>query len=324
MTPDGSSDAASWLSAWRAQSPVMRGVVMMCISSVAFAAMHFAIKVVSAELEPFQVAFFRNLFGLAFLIPVIVGSGLAQMKTKRIWLHAVRGVLNIAAMLMFFTALSVTPLAKVTALAFSAPIFIAVLSVVALGEKLRLRRWLAIFISFIGMLIIIRPGVVALDTGALLVLGSAAIWAVVMAIVKVLSRTESSVAIVAWMGIFLSVFSLPPALMVWRDPTLWAWGWLIFIGFSGSIAQVAISQSLKETDPGAVMPFDFLRLIWAALLAFWFLGETPDQYTLIGAAVIFSSGLYIAHRERLASKREARPVAAAAQSSKVRSDGAET
>ncbi|MEL6794960.1 MAG: DMT family transporter, partial [Pseudomonadota bacterium] len=296
--PDGGPDGAGLLDIWRAQSQVMRGVVMMCVSTVAFAAMHFAIRVVTSELDPFQVAFFRNLFGLLFLIPVIVGSGIGQMKTKRIGLHAIRGVLNIAAMLMFFTALSITPLAKVTALAFSAPIFIAVLSVLVLGERLRLRRWGAIAISFLGMLIIIRPGIVALDTGALLVLGAAAIWAVVMAIVKVLSRTESSVAIVAWMGIFLSVFSLPPAIWVWRDPSVWAWGWLIFIGFTGSIAQVTISQSLKETDPGAVMPFDFLRLIWAALLAFWFLGEVPDEYTLIGAAVIFASSLYIAHRER--------------------------
>lgn len=303
--PDGGPDGASLLDIWRTQSPVMRGVLMMCVSSVAFAVMHFSIRVVSEELEPFQIAFFRNLFGLAFLIPVIMGSGIAQMKTKRLGLHAVRAVFNIAAMLMFFTALSISPLAKVTALAFSAPIFVAIISVIALGERLRLRRWMAILVSFVGMLIIIRPGIVAIDTGAILVLSSAAIWAVVMAIVKVLSRTESSVAIVAWMGIFLSVFSLPPALWVWKDPSVWAWGWLIFIGFSGSIAQVTISQSLKETDPGAVMPFDFLRLIWAALLAFWFLGEVPDEYTLIGAAVIFSSGLYIAHRERLAAKREA-------------------
>ena len=290
------------LALWRAQTPVMRGVTMMCVSTVAFAVMHLAVRIASEELHPFQIAFFRNLFGLGFLIPVIIGSGWRQMQTKRIGLHAIRAVINIAAMLMFFTALSISPLAKVTALAFTAPIFAAVLSVLVLGEVFRLRRWAAIAVSFVGMLVIIRPGYVEMDLGALLVIGSAMLWAVVMTIVKFLSRTESSVAIVAWMGIFLSVFSLPPALYVWQAPTVWAWTWLVFIGFAGSIAQVTLSQALKETDQTAVMPFDFLRLIWAALLAFWFLGEIPDEWTFVGAAVIFSASLYIAQRERAAAK----------------------
>ena len=290
------------LALWRAQTPVMRGVTMMCVSTVAFAVMHLAVRIASEELHPFQIAFFRNLFGLGFLIPVIIGSGWRQMQTKRIGLHAIRAVINIAAMLMFFTALSISPLAKVTALAFTAPIFAAVLSVLVLREVFRLRRWAAIAVSFVGMLVIIRPGYVEMDLGALLVIGSAMLWAVVMTIVKFLSRTESSVAIVAWMGIFLSVFSLPPALYVWQAPTVWAWTWLVFIGFAGSIAQVTLSQALKETDQTAVMPFDFLRLIWAALLAFWFLGEIPDEWTFVGAAVIFSASLYIAQRERAATK----------------------
>ena len=290
------------LALWRAQTPVMRGVTMMCVSTVAFAVMHLAVRIASEELHPFQIAFFRNLFGLGFLIPVIIGSGWRQMQTKRIGLHAIRAVINIAAMLMFFTALSISPLAKVTALAFTAPIFAAVLSVLVLREVFRLRRWAAIAVSFVGMLVIIRPGYVEMDLGALLVIGSAMLWAVVMTIVKFLSRTESSVAIVAWMGIFLSVFSLPPALYVWQAPTVWAWTWLVFIGFAGSIAQVTLSQALKETDQTAVMPFDFLRLIWAALLAFWFLGEIPDEWTFVGAAVIFSASLYIAQRERAAAK----------------------
>ena len=281
----------------------MRGVLMMCLSTVGFATMHFAIRVVSAELHPLQIAFLRDLFGLLFLAPLLIGSGFEQMKTSRIGLHALRAVVNIGAMWLFFSALAITPLAKVTALGFTAPIFMAILSVAVLGETFRLRRWLAIFVSFIGMLIILRPGLIEVDRGSLMVLVSAGLWSVAMTIVKFLSRTETSVAIVAWMGVFLSVFSIGPALWVWSDPTLWAWGWLLFIGFSGAVAQVTLSQSLKETDPTAVMPFDFLKLVWAALLAFYFLGETPDELTFVGAAVIFSSGLYIAYRERLAAKR---------------------
>ncbi|MGM0584963.1 MAG: DMT family transporter [Pseudomonadota bacterium] len=286
--------------AWAGQSPVMRGVIMMCLSTVAFASMHATVRHVSAELPVYQIVFFRNLFGLAFLIPVILGSGIVQMRTRRLGLHALRGLINIGGMLMFFTAVTITPLAKVTALSFTAPIFTAMLSVLVLGERFRLRRWAAIAFGFLGMLVIIRPGLAVVETGALLALAAAALWAVAMIVIKILSRTETSVAIVAWMGVFLSLFSLGPAIWVWEDPSPAAWGWLLVIGLTGSLGQVSLSQSLKETDPTAVLPFDFLKLIWTALLGAWFFAEIPDLFTWIGAGVIFSSGLYIAYRERRA------------------------
>ena len=275
-----------------------RGIFWMCTAALGSSSMNGLIRETSADIHAFEIAFFRNLFGLAFLVPLLVGAGFAQMRTQRLGLHALRGLINIAAMLMFFTALSITPLAKVTALSFTAPIFAAVLSVVFLGERFRLYRWIAIVIGFLGMLIILRPGFVALELGALLAAGAAVLWAVAMILIKLLSRTESSVAIVAWMGIFLCAFSIGPALWVWQTPTLSNLIWLVFIGLCGSIAQVTLSQSFKETEPTAVLPLDFLKLIWATILGAWLFGEFPDAFTWIGAIVIFSAGLYIANRER--------------------------
>lgn len=283
---------------WLSQTAVMRGILLMCLSTVAFAIMHASVRFVSSDLPPFQIAFFRNLFGLLFLVPFLVGAGFAQMRTKRLGLHAFRGFINVIAMLMFFTSLSITPLATVTALSFTAPIFAAVLSFFVLGERFRLYRWMAIVVGFIGMMIILRPGFVVVELGAVLATIAAALWAVAMIVIKVLSRTESSVAIVAWMGIFLCAFSIGPALWVWSTPTLSNLFWLAFIGFCGSIAQVTLSQSLKETDPTAVLPFDFLKLIWATFLGAWLFGELPDTLTFVGALVIFASGLLIANRER--------------------------
>jgi drug/metabolite transporter (DMT)-like permease len=283
---------------WSLQTPALRGILLMCISTVAFSVMHGLVRFVSEVLPPFQIAFFRNVFGLAFLLPLLMRSRFAILRTQRIGLHALRGVINIVAMLMFFTALSISPLAKVTALSFTAPIFMAILAVLVLGERFRVYRWLAILFGFLGMLIILRPGLVAIDTGALLVTGSAALWAVAMVLIKILSRTDSSLTIVAYMGIFLGIFSIFPALWVWQPFGLETLGWMVLIGLFGSIAQMALSQSLKETDPTALMPFDFLKLIWTALIGAWFFGEVPDIYTWIGAAVIFSSGLFIALRER--------------------------
>jgi len=293
--------------AWHQQSGVLRGILLMCVSTVAFAVMHALVRHVSTELPPFQIAFFRNLFGLAFLLPLLVRSKFVMFRTNRIGLHAVRAVINIVAMLMFFTALSTTPLAKVTALSFTAPIFMAVLSILVLGERFRVYRWLAIAAGFLGMLIILRPGIVALDTGGLLAAGSAALWAVAMVMIKLLSRTESSLSIVAWMGVFLCVFSLGPALWVWQPPTNENLVWLSFIGLSGTVAQISLSQALKETEPTSVLPFDFLKIIWTALLGAWFFAETPDLYTWVGAAVIFSSGLLIAYRERVSKTQESTP-----------------
>ena len=283
---------------WNRQTPVMRGIVLMCLSTVAFSIMHGLVRFVSEVLPPFQIAFFRNIFGLAFLLPLLMRSRFAVLRTKQIGLHALRGVINMAAMLMFFTALSISPIAKVTALGFTAPIFMAILAVVVLGERFRIYRWSAIFFGFMGMLIILRPGLIAIDTGALLVIGSAVLWAVAMIIIKIQSRTESSLTIVAYMGIFLGVFSIAPALWVWQPFELQTLGLMVLIGLFGSIAQMAISESLKETDPTALMPFDFLKLIWTAMIGAWFFAEIPDMFTWIGATVIFSSGLFIALRER--------------------------
>ena len=285
-------------SSWKSQTPVMRGIVLMCLSTIAFSIMHGLVRFVSEVLPPFQIAFFRNIFGLAFLLPLLMRSRFAILRTKHIGLHALRGVINMAAMLMFFTALAISPIAKVTALGFTAPIFMAILAVLVLGERFRIYRWSAIFLGFVGMLIILRPGLVAIDTGALLVIGSAALWAVAMIIIKIQSRTESSLTIVAYMGIFLGVFSIAPAVWVWQPFGLQTLGFMVLIGLFGSIAQMAISESLKETDSTALMPFDFLKLIWTAMIGVWFFSEIPDIYTWIGATVIFLSGLFIAIRER--------------------------
>ncbi|GHF57817.1 DMT family transporter [Seohaeicola zhoushanensis] len=293
--------------AWNAQSPTLRGALLMVVSTLGFAVMHATIRHVSAELPPFVIVFFRNFFGLLFLVPLLLTSGFAQLRTRRLGLHALRGLLNICAMLMFFTAVSTTPLARVTALNFSAPIFAAVLSVVVLGEGFRFYRWAAIAAGFLGTLIVLRPGLSEIVPGDLLTLGSAFFWACAMIVIKILSRTESSVAIVFYMGVFLCGFSIGPALWAWEDWPSWqAWGWLLLIGLAGSVAQVTISQALKEAEPTAVLPFDFLKLVWASLLALWLFGEVPDSYTFIGAGLIFASGLFIAHRERSGAKAQAK------------------
>ena len=199
-----------------------------------------------------------------------------------------------------------TEVAKATALAFTAPIYTAVLSVLFLGERFRLRRWSAIFFGFIGMLIILRPGLIEVDLGAILVLTSALVWGVVMIAIKYLGRTESSLTITAYMNILLSLLSFIPALFVWTNPSIHMWVLLVVIGLVGTTGQLGLAESLKRADATFVLPFDFLRLIWAAIFGYALFSEVPDFYTWVGGAVIFSSAIYLAFRERQKSGKPVR------------------
>ncbi len=270
---------------------------MMCISTLGFAVMHIIIRHASNELHPMLIAFFRNFFGVIVFLPILMTHGVGFLKTERLALHGIRGVLNIAAMFMFFYALSLIDVAHITALAFSAPIFAGALSVIVLGEKFHLRRWVAIGVGFVGVLVILRPGFIPIDLGSMLVLGAAVLWAVVMIIIKVMSRTESSMTIVAYMNIFLAIYSVGPAIWFWQWPSLEGWLLMVAVGVCGTLAQMALSQSLKETEPTLVMPFDFLRLIWVTILGAWIFGELPDKFVWIGGTIVFAAGLYLAYRE---------------------------
>lgn len=297
MTEPRDAAAAAPAALWQAAPPVIRGILMMCLSTVLFSAMHVLVRYAARDVPPFQIAFLRNAFGIIVFLPLLLRGGLGFLRTRELGMHAIRGVLNVTAMLMFFSSLAITPVARATALAFTAPLFTALLSVLFLGERFRARRWTALVLGFVGTLVILRPGMIPVDPGSLLVVGSAALWAVTMIVIKVLSRTESSFAITAYMNLFLAVFSLGPALWVWVAPPPEMWVWLVAIGVLGTLGQLALSQALKETDPTAVLPFDFLKLVWTAMLGFWVFGEMPDLLTWIGAAVVFASGFYIAWRE---------------------------
>ena len=265
--------------------------------------MHACVRHLSAELHPLQIAFFRNFFGLIVFVPLVMRSGVGFLRTQRFRLHGLRAILNVISMFMFFYALSMTPLARVTALSFTAPIFAAVLSVVVLGERFRLRRWSAIAAGFAGTMVILRPGMIEIDAGSVLVVVSAALWGLTLIIIKVLGRTESSMTITGYMNLLLSAISLVPAIYVWQTPQPLAWGFLLAVGVLGTLGQIALTESLRQADTTVVLPFDFLKLVWAAVLGYLFFAELPDALTWVGAAIVFASGFYIAYRESVVRRR---------------------
>lgn len=277
----------------------LRGVLWMVMSTFMFASMHAVVRHISSEgLHPFEIAFFRNIFGLIVILPWFIRQGLAPLRTKRFGTHLARASLNSVAMLAFFWALTIAPLSEVTALTFGAPIFATILAAVFLREVVGLRRWVAIFIGFAGTMVVLRPGFEAIGFGQGLTIFAAMTWAVVLLIVKSLGRTESAVTITAYMSILISPIALVPALFVWQWPSANLWIWLIATGVLGNLGQLLMVQALKDAPTHVVMPLDFLKLIWVSILAYLAFSEIPDLFTWIGGALIFLGAAYIAISER--------------------------
>ena len=285
------------------EKTVLNGIGLMILATVLFSIMHASIKFMSTSMHPFVIAFFRNLFGLLVIAPWFIKYGLKPLKTNRIKLHMARSFFNVIAMLSFFYSLSIAPLADVASLAFTAPLFASILAVIFLKEIVGFKRGIAIIFGFIGALIVIDPVYSSINNGHILVLLSASVWSVSLIIIKILGRTESSVTITSYMVIIMIPLSAIAAYFYWELPTLKDLFYLMVIGVCGTGAQMLLAQALRQGDTSIIMPFDFLKLIWAVGIGYLFFFEVPSLNTWIGSIVIFLSTLYIAYRERVLSKK---------------------
>ncbi len=274
-----------------------QGMLWMLLSTAILASMHGVVRHVAVDLHPFVVAFFRNLFGFVAISPMLLRGGWSSLRSEQPKLQIVRGFTGIMAMLSWFYALSVVPIATATALSFTAAIFASLGALIFLGEKMRLRRWMAVSVSFIGVLIILRPGSSSFDAQALAVLASALMWGCGVVIVKTLSRTDTGVSIVGWMGISLTILSIPPAFVFWTTPNPTQLLWLGLIGLLGTLGHLTMIRGLRQAETTAVMSVDFARLLWATLFGVYIFADPVDVYTWIGGGVIFASAIYIIYRE---------------------------
>lgn len=277
----------------------MRGIFWMLVFALTMSFMWVFIRRISQDIHPFEIAFFRSLFGLIAVIPWFVKYGLQPLRTGRLGLLGLRGFLNTISMLGFFMALSITPVADVTALAFMAPIYATLFAMFYFREKVGLRRWSAILFGFVGTLVVLRPGFETIGTGQMLVIGSGVIWGACLVIIKVIGRTESSATITAYMTLFMAPMTLVPALFVWHWPSGEQFIWLVGIGILGGVGQMAMSESLRCAETHVVMPADFTKLIWVAAIGYLAFGEVPGLYVWLGGAMIFGSTAFIAYREHI-------------------------
>ena len=242
------------------------------------------------------MAFFRNLFGFLALLPILARRGPAVLRTSRLPLHALRSVLGLVSMLLFFSALQRTGLPKVTAMSFTAPLFATAGAVLFLRERIHARRMAALLIGFAGTVVVMRPET-GIDAGVVMVLVSSALWAVALLTIKALSHTESSFQVTFYTGLFMAPLSFFPAAFAWSWPTAREYVWLALMGTVGTISQLIMTQAFREADATAVLPIDFTRLLWASLFGMLVFGEAPELATLAGGTLIFVSTTYITLRE---------------------------
>jgi drug/metabolite transporter (DMT)-like permease len=227
------------------------------------------------------------------------GSPLFAMQTGRLGLHLLRGAAILGASLFFISGLRFLPIAEASATGFVAPLFVTALSIVFLGEKVGLRRWIATAVGLIGVLIILRPGTGAFHMAAFFPLVSALAWACTLIITRMMSGTERAITVMAYSSIVgLCILSaLVP--LVWVTPTWHDIAFGVLIGIASTAGQWIVVLAFRYADASVLAPFSYTQLLWVSILGFFLFGEVPDAYTITGAAFIVASGLYTAHRERV-------------------------
>ena len=276
-------------------APLM-AISLMIISGLFFVLMHSAVKYLSKEIHIFEIAFFRCALVIFVLAPVIIQQGKTIFKTRQPKMQFLRIITNSVAMLCFFYGISTTPLAQLTTLGFTVPIFATILAVIFMKEKIRLRRTTALIIGFIGTIVVMRPDI-SIELGALLIIFSSFLWSICLIFIKKLTQTDSAVTISLYFGIGMIPATFILAFPVMEAIDMRQFTILIFIAITGTLAQTIMNTALKKGELALLLPFDFLRLIWSVLIGYVLFAEEPTFTLWIGGFLIIGSTTYIAWRE---------------------------
>lgn len=276
---------------------IRRAVWMMLGSTVMFGSMAVMIRLAATDLHTFEIAFFRNLFGFVFALPLLFRHGPSLLRTQRLSLYFFRCLLGISAMLCGFWAIVHLPLAEAISISYSTPLFVTIGAALVLGEIVRIRRWSAVVIGFIGVLLIVRPGGTSFDINTLVALAAAILSGCVAISIKFLSRTEKPDAIVIYTSLFWVPMSLFPAFFVWTWPQGITWLWIILAGFFGTAGHMLWIRALKLGDASLLTPISFFQVVVVGVYGWLLFDERIDRWTLLGAGIILASNYYIALRE---------------------------
>lgn len=277
----------------------LKGILCMCIGVFFLASGDAVSKWLGETHSPLQIIFFRTLVSLP-LIALLAhfAGGLRKLRTKRPGMHALRGLIYTATMVCFVWGLTLLPLAEATAIAFVAPLFVTLLSVPLLGERIDPPVLIASLVGFVGVLIVVRPNGAAFQLGALVMIAAAFFYALMMLTARRYGAREHLWAMLFYMAfvpLIVTAFTLP---WVWQTPQPWHWLGFIASGVLGVAATAFITLAFRFAPAAIAAPFDYTAMLWAVLLGAWFWGEMPDLWVWVGSALIMSSGLAVAYHDR--------------------------
>ena len=272
-------------------------IILMIISGFSFVVMHSAAKFLSDQIHIFEITFLRCALVAFVLAPMIFKEGKSSLITKQPKFQIYRIITNSIAMLCFFYGLTLTTLAEVTALNLTVPIFTTLLAFLFLNEKLKKHRLSALFIGFLGAIIVLRPDI-SINIGGILILISALIWSVSLIFIKKLTETDSPVTISLYAGVGMVPATFVAAYPYLIMPNLYQFLIILFIAVTGTIAQTLLNSAFKRGQLAILLPFDYLKLIWSVLIGYTIFVESTTISLWIGGTLIVGASSYIAWRER--------------------------
>jgi drug/metabolite transporter (DMT)-like permease len=279
--------------------PARAGILLVIAASFCFASMDAMSKILAQDHAILQILWFRYMVFTVFALAIARRRGVGRtLVSQRPWLQAFRALLLVAENAVFVLAFRYLPLADVHALGASAPLMVVALSVVLLGETVGIRRWSAVLVGFVGVLIIIRPGLQEIEWPLLIPLVGALMWALYQILVRLCSRTDGSDTTLLWSALVGLAATSVTGPFVWVPPDREAWVLLVVLAVAGSIAHYALIKGLQLAEASAVQPYTYTLLVFAAFWGLAVFGDIPDAWTILGATIIVGSGLYTWYRER--------------------------
>jgi drug/metabolite transporter (DMT)-like permease len=279
-------------------SRIARGFFVAMLSGIFFTLLNGSVKELTQEMPPMLVAWGRWISGIALLGSFLIWRvGLRGLRTNDLKLHCFRGLFHSSGYAFWYEAVVWLPLATVAALGFTGPIFVTLGAVLFLGETVHWRRWLAVGVGFLGMLVIVRPGMAELNPGMWMMMAAVPLIAGSNLVAKVVSSRDRPEVVVFWQSLIATIAFTPFGLWFWQMPTGGQFLLFLSAGFFGTLGYFFLTWSYRLLDISAMQPVTFLAIVWAALMDVAVWGKTSDLWTFVGAAIIVVATTYIAHRE---------------------------
>ncbi len=277
---------------------IWKGMLWMAAGGFLFSILNTIVRSIAMQMDPFEVQFLRYLFGLIVMLPWVFKAGPRNYWPTDVKGQFWRGGVHTVGMVLWFIALPKIPLADMTAISFTGPIFIMIGASWFLGEPMRRDRWIAALIGFTGVVVVVAPKMSGAGGGYhLVMLASAPLFAASFLITKALTRYEKATVIVFWQALTVSLFSLPLALLHWQNPSLWQWVGFFIAGILGSGGHYCWTRAFHAADISSTQSLRFLDLVWTSALGWLIFSDIPSQSTWIGAIVILAATVWIARRE---------------------------